>query len=107
MTKVPTLQIDFYGNILIQVEVHPNSSKNGIYGYNKWRDCLKIFTKSEAIQGQANKETIKILVNFFNLKKKDVKIIQGQSNKLKKIKIINGNVILIKNKILEVLEVVI
>jgi len=70
VAKVPTLQIDFFGNILIQVKVHPNSSKNGIYWYNKWRDCLKFFTKSEAIQDQANKETSKSLLNFFNLKKR-------------------------------------
>ena len=104
MAEAPTLQIDFSGNILIQVEVHPNSSKSGIYGYNKWRDRLKVFTKSAAINGQANKELIKIIANLFNLKNTDIVILQGELNKLKKIKIINTNADFINNKILEVLE---
>ena len=70
-----TIQTDFSGNILIEVEVHPNSSRSAITGYNNWRNRLQISTKSLAIKGEANREMIEIISKSFGLQKSQIEII--------------------------------
>ncbi len=102
MARNSIIQSDFSGNILIEVEVNPNSARSAITGYNEWRDRLQISTKSAAIKGEANKEMIEILSNAFDLQKSQIEIIKGQTSKFKQVKLFNGNIKSISNKIIEI-----
>tara|TARA_B100001996_G_scaffold332886_1_gene282231 strand:- start:1069 stop:1389 length:321 start_codon:yes stop_codon:yes gene_type:complete len=95
------VQIDFSGNPIVEVEVHPNSSKKGITGYNKWREKLQISTKSPARKGEANKEIIEIIAEYFHLKKNQIKIISGQTSRFKQIKLYDADIDSINEAILE------
>ena len=46
MERKSIIQIDFSGNIIFEIEAHPNSSKRGFTGYNEWRNRLQISTKA-------------------------------------------------------------
>lgn len=98
------VQIDFSGNPIVEVEVHPNSSKKGITSYNKWRGKLQISTKSPARKGEANKEIIEIIAEYFNIQKSQIQIITGQTSRFKQIKLFDVNIDSINAKILKNLE---
>ena len=104
MARNQTIQKDFSGNILIEVEVHPNSSRSAITGYNNWRNRLQISTKSLAIKGEANKEMIEIISKSFGLQKSQIEIIKGQTSRLKQVKLFNGNIEIISKKITEIIS---
>lgn len=104
MARKPAIQKDFSGNAIIEVEVRPNSSISGISGYNGWRDRLKITTKSLAINGEANKEVLRVIATLFELKRSQIKIISGIKKRHKKIKLSNIEIDTINKKILEIIE---
>ncbi len=103
MARKPAIQKDFFGNILIEVEVHPNSSRSAITGYNEWRNRLQISTKSLAIKGEANREMIKIISKSFNLQKSQIEIIKGQTSRLKQIKLSSEEIEIISKKLIEII----
>jgi hypothetical protein len=43
------------GALLMEVEIQPGSSQQGVTGFNEWRSRLVIAVKAEAKQGQANR----------------------------------------------------
>ena len=98
-----TIQTDFSGNILIEVEVHPNSSRSAITGYNNWRNRLQISTKSLAIKGEANREMIEIISKSFGLQKSQIEIIKGQTSKLKQVRLSSEEIEIISKKIMEII----
>jgi uncharacterized protein (TIGR00251 family) len=104
MVRKPAIQIDFLGNALIGVEVHPNSSRSGITGYNVWRDRLQISTKALAIKGEANKELIGILSTSFGLQNSQIEIVSGITNRFKQIKLCDIELESINKVISEIIE---
>ena len=104
MERKSIIQIDFSGNIIFEIEAHPNSSKRGFTGYNEWRNRLQISTKALAKKGEANKEIIKIICECFNLQKNQIQIISGQTSRLKQIKLLNIEIEPINKTISALLE---
>lgn len=72
----------------ISVNTHPNYNKN-LISYNKETKTYHIFIKKPAIKGMANKELIKILSEYFNTSKYNIKIIKGITSRKKIIDILN------------------
>jgi len=103
MARKPVIQKDFFGNILIEVEVHPNSSRSAITGYNEWRNRLQISTKSLAIKGEANREMIEIISKSFDLQKSQIEIIKGQTSRLKQVKLSSEEIEIISKKLIEII----
>lgn len=87
------LMTDFYcfeeNSVIVNVRIQPGSSKNSLEGIIS--NCLKIKIKSPPVDGKANKELIKFLSKYFKVSKMNVKIINGEKSKLKKIKLSNVN----------------
>jgi uncharacterized protein (TIGR00251 family) len=103
MARKPAIQKDFFGNILIEVEVHPNSSRSAITGYNEWRNRLQISTKSLAIKGEANREMIEIISKSFDLQKSQIEIVKGQTSRLKQVKLSSEEIEIISKKLIEII----
>lgn len=73
---------------VINVRVVPNAKKNDVL---EEADKLKVHVNAPAIEGKANKTMIKILAEFFNVKKSDIRIIRGEKSREKVIKVSTEN----------------
>ena len=69
-----------------QIKVIPNAKKNLI---KQEPERLKIYVTSPPIDNKANSQIIKLLADYYNLKKTDISIIRGAKSSLKTVKI-NG-----------------
>ncbi len=54
-----------------------------------WNEIYKIWLKAKPIDGEANKNLIQILSNYFKIAKKDIIILKGNNGRLKTIEIGN------------------
>lgn len=71
--------------ILIKVRVDTKTSKSCISEI--FSDFIKIKLHSPPVDGEANKELIKLLSDTFSVKKSSIKIIKGKNSKDKIIEI--------------------
>ncbi|MDL2246248.1 DUF167 domain-containing protein [Methanobrevibacter sp. OttesenSCG-928-K11] len=69
-------------NILIDIEVSPNSKNFTISGFNVWRKRFEIKIKAIPTKGKANKEIIKFFSKIFNC---NVTILKGEKSQEKTI----------------------
>ena len=69
----------------ITVKVIPNASKTEIITNDNSEWKIKVQTPPE--DGKANKEVIKLLSKHFNISKNKIKIISGETSRLKIIEI--------------------
>lgn len=69
-------------NVLVDIEVSPNSKKFEITGYNQWRNRFEIRIKQIPQKGKANKEILQELSKIFNC---DVAIFKGEKSSQKTI----------------------
>jgi uncharacterized protein len=81
---VPYLQ-DAPGGVILRVQVQPRSSQNRIAGIQG--DALKIKLTAPPVDGAANKMCIEFLSRQINMPKSDIKIISGESSRLKRVMI--------------------
>ena len=65
----------------IQVKVQPKSSKEEVV--KDTGDGLKVYLKASPVDGKANSALIKILAEYFNVKKAGIRIITGKTNSKK------------------------
>ncbi len=61
--------------MLIKVKVFPNSNKQEIL--KKSEDSFEVKVKAEAKRGEANRETLEVLADYFNLPESRVRLIRG------------------------------
>ena len=61
--------------MLIKVKVFSHSKKRGII--KKSEDSFEIKVKVKPLQGQANKEAVKILAEYFKIPESKVRLIKG------------------------------
>ena len=78
------IQTTLDGATLLDVEVQPGSSRQGIVGFNEWRNKLQIAVKAEAKASKANYAVCNILKKIFS---KKTELISGKTSRSKKIKI--------------------
>ncbi len=72
-------------SLIIELRVAPSSSKNN-WVIDK-SGMLKCFIKSPPVDGKANKELIKTIANTLKIPQHAVEIVQGLTNKKKRVKI--------------------
>ncbi len=60
---------------LINVKVIPQAKKENVFAEG---DCLKVHVKSPAVEGRANEAMLKLLADFFKVKKSKVRIVRGE-----------------------------
>jgi uncharacterized protein (TIGR00251 family) len=67
---------------LIKVRVSPNAKRSGFEGI--WNGThLKLALRAPAVDGKANEAVIDFLSDFFHIKKSQIQIISGQTNRCK------------------------
>lgn len=71
--------------MIITVKITPNSRMNRVVGFEE--DILKIKIKAPPEKGKANKELINFLAKKLKIAKSSIKILTGQTSRLKKLKI--------------------
>lgn len=71
--------------MIIELKVQPNSGKNEILEQED--GTLKIKLKSPPVENSANKELIELLSKKLKVPKSQIKIINGQTSKFKRIEI--------------------
>lgn len=76
--------------LILSVRVLPNAKRTGVEGV--WNgNALKIALKAPAVDGKANKGLIDFLSVFFDIKKRDISILSGETAREKKICFQNVN----------------
>lgn len=74
---------------ILIIKVIPNSSKNSIEGFQG--EVLKVKIQAPPDKGKANDALIAFLAKSWHLSKSQIRIISGQTSRLKKIEITNLN----------------
>ncbi|MBR5130140.1 MAG: YggU family protein [Alphaproteobacteria bacterium] len=71
---------------LIKIRVSPNAKRNGFEGV--WNDThLKLALRAPAVDGKANEAVIDFLSDFFHIKKSQIEIVSGQTNRCKTLRL--------------------
>tara|TARA_B100001996_G_scaffold378428_1_gene362577 strand:+ start:508 stop:843 length:336 start_codon:yes stop_codon:yes gene_type:complete len=91
------VQTTLAGDVLIEVEVQPGSSRQGIIGFNEWRGRIQVAVKAEAQKGKANHAVCNVLSKIFSA---PVNVVSGHTTRQKKVSI-EG---LSANEIISILE---
>lgn len=72
------------GTIILDIEVQPKSSRQGIVGYNEWRGKIQVAVKAEAQQGKANHAVCNVLEKIFA---SPISIVSGHTSRSKKVSV--------------------
>tara|TARA_B100001996_G_scaffold382577_1_gene374778 strand:+ start:4507 stop:4809 length:303 start_codon:yes stop_codon:yes gene_type:complete len=78
------IQTTLDGMVLLEIEVQPGSSRQGIVGFNQWRSKLQVAVKAEAQQGKANIAVCNVLSTLL---KAEAKVVSGHTSRQKKVSI--------------------
>lgn len=81
------VQTTLDGRLLLDVEVQPGSSRQGIIGLNQWRSKLSVAVKAEAQKGKANEAVLHILAKTLSLARSDLEIVSGQTARSKRVSV--------------------
>ena len=95
------IQSTLSGTILVEIEVQPGSTRQGIIGYNEWRGRLQVAVKADAEKGKANNAVCNVLSHQLGCK---VEIVSGHSSRFKKIKVNELDVTDIISRVDELIE---
>lgn len=68
----------------IKIKVVPNAKRNEVFEEG---EMIKVYVTSPPVGGKANKAVIKLLAEFFEVKKGGVKIIKGERSREKIVEI--------------------
>ena len=60
------IQTTLDGTVIIDIEVQPGSSRQGVVGCNEWRGKLQVAVKAEAQKGKANHAVCNVLEKIFS-----------------------------------------
>ena len=71
--------------ILMDIIVSPNSKREGIKGYDRWRDRIIVEMKEKPEKFKVNKELLSFFSSLFSISKRSVRIIAGEKNPMKTI----------------------
>ncbi|MAH91390.1 MAG: YggU family protein [Euryarchaeota archaeon] len=78
------VQTTLEGTVLVEIEVQPGSSRQGVIGFNEWRGKLQVAVKAEAQKGKANHAVCNVLSTIFS---KQVTVVSGHTTRQKKVSI--------------------
>ena len=78
------VQTTLEGAVLIEIEVQPGASRQGIIGFNEWRGRIQVAVKAEAQKGKANHAVCNVLTKIFSV---PVTVVSGHTTRQKKVSI--------------------
>ena len=65
------------GSLILDVEIIPNSETSRISGVNEWRKRLRIDISKPAVNGMANEELLRFIIQKFNIKSNQAELISA------------------------------
>lgn len=75
------------GSVVMDIEVQPNSSNQGLLGFNPWRSRLTVAVRAEAKDGMANRAVVHVLAKVLKLNSKALIITAGHRSRFKSVRI--------------------
>ena len=84
MNLPASIQTTLDGRVLLEVEVKPSSTQQGIIGYNEWRSRLQIAVKAHAEKGKANYAVCNLMSTLLAT---EVTIASGHTSRKKRLSI--------------------
>lgn len=69
---------------LIKIKVIPNAKKNKVV---ESEGLFKVYVNAPAVDGKANKALIKVLSEYFDVRKSSVRIIRGEKSREKVVEV--------------------
>ena len=75
------------GCIILNVRVVPRASRDGIQGL--MGDALKIRIQAPPVEGKANAYLVKFLSKQWNVPRRDIEILSGETGRNKRLRILN------------------
>ena len=78
------VQTTLDGAVLLEIEVQPGSSRQGIVGFNDWRGRIQVAVKADAQKGKANHAVCNVLKKIFS---SNVTVVSGHTTRQKKVSI--------------------
>ena len=75
------------GSVILDIEVQPNSTKQGLMGFNRWRSRLRVAVRAEAKDGQANRAVVHVLATVLRLDAAALIITSGHRSRFKSVRI--------------------
>ena len=75
------------GCIILNVRVVPRASRDGIQGL--MGDALKIRIQAPPVEGKANAYLVKFLSKQWNIPRRDIEILSGETGRNKRLRILN------------------
>ena len=78
----PTLD----GALLMDIDVQPGATRQGIVGFNPWRARLNVAVGAQAIEGRANRAVVTVLSAHLGCAPADVCIVTGQTSRQKTVR---------------------
>ena len=79
--------VDSGDDVLIFLEIQPNSSQKKILGVGQWRSRLKVSVTSLPISGKANSELLELIASWTSKNKKFIILEDGHKNRRKTVRI--------------------
>jgi hypothetical protein len=73
------------GGVRIQVKVQPRAARNGLGGIDG--NCLRVRLTAPPVEGEANRQLLKVLSEVFNCGPGSMRIIRGLTGRLKLLEI--------------------
>jgi uncharacterized protein (TIGR00251 family) len=98
------LQKSLDDEVILALEVQPNSSRDAIICINPWRSRLQVSVKAQAQKGAANRAVKRIIAEHLNINQSAVTIIQGQTSRQKMLRIDGVEVGLVVERLTELLK---
>ncbi len=77
------------GALVMTIEVQPGAHRQGIVGFNTWRDRLSVAVRAPAKDGQANRAVLHVLSNQLNIDEASMSIVAGQTSRMKTVRLTN------------------
>jgi uncharacterized protein (TIGR00251 family) len=78
------VQTTLDGAVLLEIEVQPGASRQGVIGFNSWRGRIQVAVKAEAQKGKANHAVSNVLAKIFST---NVTVVSGHTTRQKKVSI--------------------
>lgn len=75
------------GSVILDIEVQPNSTSQGLVGFNRWRSRLRVAVRAEAKDGQANRAVVHVLATILRLDAGALIITSGHRSRFKSVRI--------------------
>jgi len=89
---------------ILRAEVVPNAKVNSWERVDEWRDALRVKIAAEPRQGKANAALLEFIAETFQIPTNRVRLMTGQTSRLKEVVLIDLDYTRARARLLEVLK---